>query len=85
MVDNLSDAVTVPPTWLDDTEWVMEAYYFPEQIVHKVWMKMGYDWFTNGEEVEDGNGGVHIDGDNIFYDDVNVVSDVDSNVFQDEV
>ena len=69
----LSDAATVLPTWLDVTEWVMTWYYLPEKIVCNAWMKNGYALFTNGEEVEDINGGVQIDGD------ANVDSDVDLN------
>ena len=82
----MSDAVTVPPTWLDVVELLMETYYLPEQIVCNAWMKKGYAWFTNGEEVEDSNGGVHIGSEDVsFYDDANVDSDVDSNVFEGEV
>ena len=77
--------VTVPPTWLDVAEWVIEAYYLPEQIVCNVWMKNVYAWFTDGKEVEDRNGEVQIDGDNVFSDDSKVDSDVDSNVFESEV
>ena len=53
---DLSHAVTVPPTWLDVAEWVMEAYYLPKQIVCNAWMKKAYAWFTYGEEVEERNG-----------------------------
>ena len=56
----LSDTVTFPPTLLDVAEWVMEACNVQEQIVCIAWMKKSYAWFTNGKEVEDRNGGVHI-------------------------
>ena len=81
----LSDAVTVLSTWLDVAEWVMEAYYIPEQIVCNAWVKKGYAWFTNGKEVEDRDRGLHIYDDKIFYDDANLDSDVDLNEFEGEV
>ena len=56
--------ITLPSTWLDVAEWVMEAYYLPEQIVCK--MKKGYVWFTNGKEVEDRNWGMHGGDDDVF-------------------
>ena len=62
----LSDAVTVPHTWLDFAEWVMGAYYLPEQIVYNAWMKKGYTWFNNGDDVKDRNGGVQIGSNNVF-------------------
>ena len=57
MVDfGLSDTVIVPPSQLDIAEWVMKACCLQEQIVCNAWMKNGYAWFTDGEEVEDRNG-----------------------------
>ena len=62
MVDfRLSDGVTVPPSWIDISEQVSQAYYLQEQVGHNAWMKKRYAWFTNGEGVED-----RIGGDNIF-------------------
>ena len=46
--------------------WVMEEYYLPEQIVCNAWMEKGYAWFTDGEEVEDGDGGMQIGGNDVF-------------------
>ena len=67
MVDfSLSKPVTVPPTLLDVAEWMMDAYNLSEQIVCNEWMKNGYAWFINGEEVKDRNGGVHTGGNDAF-------------------
>ena len=44
----------------------MEACYLSEKIVCNAWTKKGYAWFTNGEEVEDRNGGVHIVAGDVF-------------------
>ena len=60
---SLCDTVTVPHIWLDVAEWALEAYYLPEQIVCNTQMKKQYAWFTNGKEVEDKNGGVHMGND----------------------
>ena len=82
MVDiGLSDIVTVPPTQLDIAEWVMESYYLHEKTVHNTWIKKEYAWLTKWEEIENRNGIVHI-GENVFYDDVDINSDVNSNVFE---
>ena len=67
MVDfGLSDTVTVPPTWFDVPEWMMEAYYLPEKIVCNSWTKKVCAWFTKGQEAEDRNGGVYTGGDNVL-------------------
>ena len=64
----------------------MKAYHLPEQIVSNVWLKKGYAWFANGKEVEDRNGKVHIGDDNdFFYDDADINSDIDSNLFEGKV
>ena len=81
----LSDAVAVLPTWLYIAEWGMEGSYLPEQIVCNAWRKKGYAWFTDGEEVEDRNGGLQIGGDDVFFYDANIDSDVDLNEFEGEV
>ena len=47
MVDfGLNDAVTVPPTWLDVAEWVIETYYLPEQIICNAWMGGRQKWWS---------------------------------------
>ena len=78
MVDfGLSDTVTFPPTILDGAEWVIEAHYLAEQIECNSWTKKGFAWFTDGEEVEARDRGVHIGGDNVFF---NGDANIDSNV-----
>ena len=60
----------------------MEAFFLSEQIVCNAWMKKEYAWFSNGKDMEDRNKRVHIGGDDVFfYDDADIDSDVNSNVF----
>ena len=62
----------------------MEAYYLPELIVCNTWMRNGYSSFADGDEVEDRNGGVHIGGNEFFYD-ANIDSYINLNSFDSEV
>ena len=48
-------------------------------LVCNAWMNKGYDWFADGNEVEDKNGGVHIRGNDVFYDNYDDDLDVDLN------
>ena len=84
MIFGLSDTVTVSPTRLDVADWVMEANCLPEQMVCNAWMKKGYAWFANGEEVEGRNGECKLVV-TIFFYDANVDSFVDLNEFEGEV
>ena len=82
---SLSHTVTAPPIQLVGAEWVNQAYYLSEQIVCNAWMKKGYAQFFDSEDVQvkGGNGGVHIGAnDESVYDDADIDSDVDSNLFE---
>lgn len=49
--------------------WMQEKT-LPEQMIHNAWIKKGYAWFTNGEEMEDQNWTVQIGVVKFFYHDL---------------